>query len=109
MPVEVPLFNRYPTGLVLELVVAAPAVQARETLVIGVGVGAVAGVGVGVGVEVGVGVGLGLEVGVGVGVGVVVGVGTGVGVVVGAGEPAARKAASCIIHGPALARGALAL
>ena len=48
-------------------------------------------------------------VGVGVGVGVGGGVGVGVGVGVDAGEPAERKATMCIIQGPALPRGALAL
>ena len=42
------------------------------------------------------------------GVGESTGVGVGLGVGVGVGEPAALKAAICMIHEPALLRGALA-
>src|SRR6202790_1212055 len=86
-----------------------------QVVALGVGLGVGCGVGIGVGVGAGVGVGVGVGVGLGVGVGVGAGVGVGLGVGVGGGggggeaEPAARKAAICIIQGPALVRGAEAL
>jgi hypothetical protein len=92
--------------LVVATPVATLAFHAKETPA-GTGVGAGVETGVGAGVETGVGTGVGAGVETGGGEGLEIGVGVGVGV--GDGEPDARKATICIIHWPALVRGAVAL